>query len=393
MPHVLIGFAEALPAPEVVFSLLAAGHEVSAFAQSARVPLKHLPLKALHVIPEGTVWPDEVINWLRGIMTGPGAPDIVLPLDDRGLWLVDAALGESGKVAGATGDQAAMALDKARQFDLARAVGLSVPETWIVSAAGLDRFPVGLPLPAILKPAMAIKVGTNGVEKGLTRYLLTAGDLHPARTALAGSDQPYLIQPLISGTGEGVFGFACGGGVAAWSGHRRLRMMNPHGSGASACVDMVPDAETCAKVEVFLRMANWKGPFMMEFLRDPSGKLWFMEMNGRMWGSMALARRRGLEYPAWAVAALTDSGFCPAPPELPPLGSPVRNIGRELLHLLFVLRGPRTPFHRQTWPGIWQSFAGVLRPAPLRQFYNYDPAYRSYLFRDAISTVLGAMKR
>ena len=48
MAHVLIGFAEALPAPEVVFSLLAAGHRVSAFARTgdmpaARLPFDHLP--------------------------------------------------------------------------------------------------------------------------------------------------------------------------------------------------------------------------------------------------------------------------------------------------------------------------------------------------------------
>jgi hypothetical protein len=390
MPHVLIGFAEALPAPEVVFSLRAAGHEVSAFAQSKHVPLRHLPLKALHVIPEGTTWPDGVIGWLRSIMTGAEAPDVVLPLDDRGLWLVDAALGGSTKIAGATGNQASLALNKARQFDVARAVGLNVPETWIVPHP--DKLDAGLPLPAILKPAMAVKVGATGIEKGVTRYLLGEKDLAPAALALTRSDQPYLVQPLISGTGEGIFGFACESGVVAWSGHRRLRMMNPHGSGASACMAMTPDPETCEKISAFLRTIGWRGPFMMEFLRDLSGKLWFMEMNGRMWGSMALARRQGLEYPAWAVQAVQTPGFSPTVQTLTPIDIPIRNLGRDILHLLFVLRGPKTSFHRQTWPKFRHSLMGVFRPAPLRQFYNYDPAYRSYMFRDAIATVLGALK-
>ena len=390
MPHVLIGFAEALPAPEVVFSLRATGHEVSAFAQSKQVPLRHLPLKALHVIPDGTAWPDGVIGWLRSIMIGPEAPDVVLPLDDRGLWLVDAALGGSARIAGATGDQAAVALDKARQFDVARAVGLNVPETWVVPNP--DQIDASLPLPAILKPAMAIKVGAMGIEKGMTRYLLTEKDLRPALEAVAQSDQPYLVQPLISGIGEGIFGFACESGVVAWSGHRRLRMMNPHGSGASACMAVTPDPETCDKISIFLRRIGWRGPFMMEFLRDPSGKLWFMELNGRMWGSMALARRQGLEYPAWAVEAVEIPGFRPPEKKETPIDEPVRNLGREILHLLFVLRGPKTSFHRQTWPQFGKSLQGVLRPAPLRQFYNYDPDCRSYMFRDAVATVLGALK-
>ncbi len=131
---------------------------------------------------------------------------------------------------------------------------------------------------------------------------------------------------------------------------------------------------------------------MMEFLRDPAGKLWFMEMNGRMWGSMALARRQGLEYPAWAVEAAQVPGFSPTVTKRTLIDNPVRNLGRDILHLLFVLRGPRTPFHRQTWPQFTHSLRDVFRPAPLRQFYNYDPAYRSYMFRDAIATVLGALK-
>ena len=36
------------------------------------------------------------------------------------------------------------------------------------------------------------------------------------------------------------------------------------------------------------------------------GKLWFVELNGRPWGSMALSRRQGLEYPAWHVRLAMD---------------------------------------------------------------------------------------
>ena len=51
MAHVLIGFAEALPAPEVVFSLLAAGHRVSAFARTGDMPAARLPFDHFTVIP------------------------------------------------------------------------------------------------------------------------------------------------------------------------------------------------------------------------------------------------------------------------------------------------------------------------------------------------------
>ena len=50
---------------------------------------------------------------------------------------------------------------------------------------------------------------------------------------------------------------------------------------------------------------------MIELLRDDEGQPWFMELNGRAWGSMALACRRGFAYPAWAVRAALDTGTCP----------------------------------------------------------------------------------
>ncbi len=425
MAHVLIGFAEALPAPEVVFSLLAAGHRVSAFARGADCPLRRLPLVALHVLPDpgadrkargsaprgtgpapaaapareadpGTAgdadWGAAAVRWLRGLMTGPGAPDLVLPLDDAGLWLVSHALGDDFRIAGARGDRAAFALDKIRQFEAARQAGLAVPETHVPTAPG--DLPETLPLPGLLKPALALDVGPEGIRKGETLYLMAPEDRARAAALLARADQPYVVQPLVHGTGEGVFGFAGPQGVTAWFGHRRLRMMNPHGSGASACEACPPDADTRAAVDRFLTGAGWRGPFMMEFLRDPQGRLWFMELNGRMWGSLALARRHGFEYPAWAVqAAQEGEGFAPHPLPRPPVTGPVRHLGRDLLHLLFVLRGPKSAFHRAGWPSFRQSLAGVLKPAPARQFYNRDPAHRGYLLADTLWTVKKALRR
>ena len=61
-----------------------------------------------------------------------------------------------------------------------------------------------------------------------------------------------------------------------------------------------------------LSHTQWRGMFMLEFLRAKDGTAWFMELNGRPWGSMALARRSGLEYPAWALRQLNDSRFLAA---------------------------------------------------------------------------------
>jgi hypothetical protein len=394
MAHVLIGFAEALPAPEVVFSLLAAGHRVSAFARTRALPLRHLPLDALHVLPAPEDDAAASATALSDLMTGAGAPDLLLPLDDVGLWLSDAAGIAPDRIAGASRAQARAALDKTLQVEAARTAGLALPETVVVRGAGdLDR---EMALPVIAKPALAVRLRDGRLGKDEAVYLRDEAQKQTLRRALhhQAEPDPLLVQPLVAGTGTGVFGFVTEEGIAGWSGHVRVRMMNPHGSGSSACRAEMPDADLRAAVTRFLATLDWRGAFMVELLRDAEGTAWFMELNGRMWGSLALARRQGLEYPAWAVAQALAPGFRPSEPEETPSDpGVVRNLGRDLLHLAFVLRGPKSDFHRQGWPSLWRSAAGVLVPAPGRQFYNHDPVHPGFFWREALWTVKRGLRR
>ncbi|MEX0282422.1 MAG: hypothetical protein AB3N13_14660 [Arenibacterium sp.] len=389
MAHVLIGFAEALPAPEVVFSLRQAGHKVSAFARRPDLPIREL-LSQLHVLPAPEDSIAQCVSAIEALMMGEDAPDYVLPMDDAALWL-SASLSSATRIAGATGASVTAALDKSIQVKHARAAGLSVPPTW--EAYELPLSLPDLPYPVIAKPALAVHGRDGKLGKDDAVYLPDRQAATDFQAGRGPKSDPFLIQPLIRGQGEGVFGFVGPDGVAGWSGHRRLRMMNPHGSGSSACVSFYPDEALCARVERFLKALNWKGAFMVELLRDANGTAWFMELNGRMWGSMALARRQGLEYPAWAVAQAMNADFAPVAPE--PVHRPMtqRHLGRDLLHLLFTLRGPKSEFHKADWPSLWRSLPGVLKPARGRAFYNFDPDFPRYFLKDAAWTVKKALKR
>lgn len=178
------------------------------------------------------------------------------------------------------------------------------------------------------------------------------------------------MQPFLCGTGEGIFGFATAHGIEAWSAHRRLRMMNPHGSGSSACASQPVPEKLKGPVERMVRDAGWRGLFMIELLRDDSGQHWFVEFNGRPWGSTALSRRQGLEYPAWNVKLALDSHW--RLPQSSRAGSAMvcRNLGREIMHLLFVLRGRNSPAIKN-WPSFWRSAMGVLSIRMRDSFYNF----------------------
>jgi hypothetical protein len=126
--------------------------------------------------------------------------------------------------------------------------------------------------------------------------------------------------------------------------------------------------------------------FMVEFLRDGDGRQWFMELNGRAWGSMALARRLGLEYPAWAAA--TAFGLPYAAPASANGHSAVvcRHLGRELVHLAMVIRGPQSAA-LVDWPGRGRTAAEVLRLRRGDSWYNLRSGELGVFASDTWETV------
>jgi predicted ATP-grasp superfamily ATP-dependent carboligase len=196
----------------------------------------------------------------------------------------------------------------------------------------------------------------------------------------------------VRGTGEGLFGLAVAGEVSHWSAHRRLRMINPQGSGSSACISMTPEPELVDAAARMMRDIRWDGLFMLEFLRDRAGTAWFVELNGRSWGSLALARRLGFEYPAWAV--LATLGTPPPTAAIAPSPQPVvcRHLGREIVHLANVVRGPRSAALDE-WPSRWGTVRAVARVRRNERWYNWSARHPAVFVDDTVQTVLAPFRR
>jgi hypothetical protein len=167
-------------------------------------------------------------------------------------------------------------------------------------------------------------------------------------------------------------------------------MVNPAGSGSSACVSREPTAGELEASETLVRRVAWEGPFMIELLRDSSGRAWFMEFNGRFWGSLALARRCGLDMPRLACELARGQD-----PQIPSQIKPgfARHLGLDLVHLLFVLRGPRGDSKEHRWPGLTLTFKAVFYPHRLNSFYNYAPSQPFFFVKDAAITVTNQIMR
>jgi predicted ATP-grasp superfamily ATP-dependent carboligase len=314
-------------------------------------------------------------------------PMLLFPLDDTAVWMCNKLIPNGSWILVGPGKSGAdLALNKHQQTRLACEAGFKVPETGVASsihqAIALSE-QIGFPL--VLKPVECTPVRNGRKIPRRTRICANANELDAALREWNESI-PLLLQKYVIGVGEGVFGLATPEGVQAWSAHRRLRMMNPHGSGASACVSIPVDQRIRQRTEALIENARWRGLFMVELLRDRSGEAWFVELNGRPWGSMALARRQGLEYPAWSASMALAHGSHVGTANSASPGLVCRNLGRELMYLLFVIRGPRSAA-MVDWPSFWTAVRTILRTNRSERYYNWRRDDKRVFFADCFYTL------
>ena len=386
--NVLIGFGGALSAPEVTWSLLEHGFKVTAFCRKGdRPPLRHIKdVTIIDVVPPETdAW--KTVEQLRSAIHAENV-DAILPLDDASVWLCHELSKKTDiPIAGATGEGTRLALDKKFQIEVAEKAGFNVPHTTFIN--GEHDISDSIDLPVIIKPSKAVYLKEDKLCKGDIYFCREKDDYGRAVDNLD-FDVPMMVQPIIAGVGEGVFGINTPQGVKNWSAHKRLRMMNPLGSGSSACMSLRINDQPIRETETILNRVKWSGLFMVELLRDLHGTMWFMEFNGRAWGSMALAIRLGLHYPAWTVMQTLDPLFTVPDHTFPKQSIVCRHLGRDIIHLLAVLRGKKE----------YSLIPDFSKMKTIRQFfsfgrneklYNRHKGYSFLFWEDTVKTVTGTI--
>ena len=375
-----MGFADALAAIETAWSVQAAGYRVIAFTRAGQRPaLRRVRNVELYDVPVPEQDARATVDALR-LLLRTLRPAAVLPLDDHSLWVCSQVLDTGVPVAGPSGVAIDCALDKSLQVAAAERTGVPVPPTQVL-ADPRDAGPIDSPV--IVKAAHPVSE-SHGVLVRPTA-VVCANDAELAYAATKRWYGPVLVQPLIRGVGEGLFGHSGQSGVVGWTAHRRVRMVNPQGSASSACRSWPVDERLIAPCAQFLKEIGWSGMFMLEFLRDRDGMPWFMELNGRAWGSMALARRRGFEYPAWTVRATLEPGFDPPVPQTPP-DAICRHLALDLVHLLFVARGPQSDAEME-WPQLRRSVRDVFSRPRGSHLYNWNRSQPHVLVSDTARTL------
>jgi len=320
-------------------------------------------------VPSSLEYPGEFAAALLELVRAHSV-DLVIPVTDASILAlaeVRAELEATARVALPDARALERASDKAQTLELARELGVPVPDSHEVTtveealAAAPDRS-----FPIVLKPRTS-RLAHAGEETEAFEvcYALDTEQLGHQMRRFEGRC-PVLLQEFVTGRGLGVELLMDRGRPVAGFQHERLREV-PVSGGASAYRRSVPlDPQLYEYSVRLLGALGWTGLAMVEFKQGVEGPK-LMEINGRIWGSLPLALHCGMDFPA----RLADLVLAPpAEPEARVAtdytsGRCVHNLQRELLWIGSVLlaRGRTSPLPPPPRRAAFAAAASLLSPA------------------------------
>lgn len=203
---------------------------------------------------------------------------------------------------------------------------------------------------AALRYPLIVKTDNHLLPSGQYQRGRTLLVHEPAQTAAAllacrEAGGAVIVQEHIRGRGAGAFVLRAHGRTLLRFAHRRLHEV-PYTGGVSSLRASIHDPDLLALAERLLGGLSYEGVAMVEFRLDEAGRPFLMEINGRLWGSLALALHAGVDFPLamvraakWSTALTPAADPRPAPEELAappdyPDGLRCRNVFPGELHYL-----------------------------------------------------------
>lgn len=354
--HVLVTDAGRGSAVAFIRSLGRRGWRVTAADSdptSAGFRSRHATDRLLY--PNPAEQPDAVVAAIRRTVLASGV-DLVIPVTDEiGLPLAAARAAFAGHAILALPDPAALAAthDKVATLALAERLGVPIPPTRMVTSPEEASAAAGsLGYPLVLKPVASRQLLGDGT---IGSYAVTyAGDEADLRRGMDLLDvgTSVILQRWLPGQGIGVELLMDRGRPVAAFQHRRLREVPVTGGASSLRESVALEDDLLDQATRLLAAIEWTGLAMVEFRRSPDGTAQLMEINGRVWGSLPLAVRAGMDFPGRLADLLLEG---PPPADTPlateyRVGVRARNLRLEMAWIGAVLTGRRRhPY--LPWPG------------------------------------------
>lgn len=275
--------------------------------------------------------------------------DLIVPVsDDILLPLSQARASFEGICRLAVPDPAALATftDKEATLQLGRRLGVPTPRTAMVHtvAQALQHAP-DLGWPVVVKPVASRVYREDSVEAFEVVYADGPESLR-ARMALLEGRCAVLLQEYRVGEGHGLELLTDAGRPIAEFQHRRLHEVPITGGASSLRESVSIDPVLREHAVALLQAVRWTGLAMVEFRVGPEGPV-LMEINGRIWGSLPLAVKSGVDFPRRLVELYLGAGASNGE-ALSAIGQGgavagvrSRNIGLEMVWIASVLRRQR----------------------------------------------------
>jgi len=309
----------------------------------------------IHDIPDFS--PDED-SWKNKLieLIGHKRYDLVVPCNEQASAPLEANRTEFEKIPAVyLLNQRAyeIAFDKFKSNDLARSLGISVPQSRrIASIAEIDTILSEFQLPLVLKPSISFSLESlqrkNYVYKAYSkkelfttlRFLLKSGAV--------------LVQENFIGVGTGI-GFIANHGELLYA-FQHVRLHEPLMGGGSSYRKSAPcHPGLLDATSKLIKEMNYTGVGMAEYkvdfrsAQEPASDKWiFLEINGRFWGSLPLAVSAGADFPYFLYCLKTDT-----PLKLPAgykTGIYARNTIRDFVWITENIFADKTEPSRNTVP-------------------------------------------
>ena len=290
-------------------------------------------------LPSPTRDPEGFIGALTRLLE-TGKYPIVFPTTERTIQLIAAAcdrLPSWIRIPIPGPEALATVLDKQRTTELARRVGVPIPQTWCpADGHEATALAASLPYPVIVKPRQTNFLADGHLVKADYVVVEHAARLASAwRTVDAAMPRP-VIQAVVRGRGTGMNTLWRDGKPLVWFCHRRLREIDLRGGRSTAAVSSPCDLRLQASAQRMLEALGWHGVAMVEFKWDEtSDAFWLLEINGRFWGSLPLALACGVDFPYYLYQVAV--GETPEPPASYAVDVVARDAIGELKHFVRVM--------------------------------------------------------
>lgn len=347
--RILVTDAHELAGLGAVRSLGRAGHAVTAGYpddQSAPPAARSRYCAGVTTYPDPWKRNNEFKQWCAARFDS-GAWDVVLPISEAAIVAASSiadALRNPLPILSPSPHSLEVALSKYKSTRRVMAAGLRAPKTVFVHDSAETTWNTDL---SSLRFPIVIKTDNHVDEEGA----YVKGRTFPVKNAreadfllrdIGGSRVNVIAQELIPGTGAGAFFLRHGGNIRARFAHRRLHEV-PHSGGWSSLRASTHDERLLRLGEDVLNAVGYEGVAMVEFRKSAlDGELYFLEINGRLWGSLALALHAGVDFPLLFLQSRVQPDALPADSPSYRSGLRCRNLfPGEIFHLLSLVRADR----------------------------------------------------